>query len=100
MEGKDMAYSVNHNRFCFNIIYELLKQKGPGRAESIDGTLYTLEAKTGERNGEQFILGITTNGGQVRIYDDWNNDDECRKTWIGGICKGKYTIYDWYNDNL
>jgi len=94
-----MADTVNHNKFCFNIIYDLLQQKGPGRAESIKGMSYTLEAKIGERNGEKFILGTTENGEEIRLYDDWDNDEECHQTWIGGVCRGKYTIYDWYNDN-
>jgi hypothetical protein len=92
---KNMKDAKNHNQFCFNIIYDLLKEKGPGRAESIDGTLYTIEAKIGGNNEKKFILGTTSNGGTVRLYDDWDNDEEYHQTRIGGICRGKYTIYDW-----
>jgi hypothetical protein len=94
---------ISENPGKFNLIYDLLKQKGPGRTESRDGVVYTIEAKigeNGERAGQKFILGTTTNEGTVRIYEDWDNDVEnTQRTWIGGICRGKYTIYDWYNDN-
>lgn len=94
-----MAFAGNHNAFCFNVIYEMLEQKGPGRSVSIDGTEYTVEAKVGVENNRRYIVGTTKNNAQVRIYDDWDNDEEYHGTWIGGLCRGKYTIYDWYNDN-
>jgi hypothetical protein len=83
----------------FDEIYRLLERKGPGRAESSKGYRYKLEAKTGEKNKRRFILGTTQNGGKVRIHDDWNNDCENHGTRIGGICRGPYSIYDWYNEN-
>jgi hypothetical protein len=79
-----MEISENHDKF--NLIYDLLKQRGPGRTKSRDGIVYTIEEKigeNGERAGQKFILGTTTNKGTVRIYEDWDNDVEnTQRTWI------------------
>jgi len=94
-----MKDTKNRNQFCFNLIYDLLKEKGSGRAESKKGIIYKIKAKVGKSNGKKYILGTTSNGGKIRLYDDWDNDEEYNKTRIGGICRGKYTIYDWYIEN-
>jgi hypothetical protein len=83
-----MAFSENHDKFCFNVIYDMLKQKGPERTVSIDDTEYKIEAKIGVENNRKYILGTTKNNAQICIYDDLENDEEYHGIWIGGIAEG------------
>jgi hypothetical protein len=77
----------------FKKAYDLLKLKGPGRAESSRGTIYRIE----DRNGN--IVAFPRSE-RVTIHQDcWGENITCQGTRAGGIYNGPYSIYDWYNDN-
>jgi hypothetical protein len=77
----------------FKQVYDLLKLKGPGHAESSRGTIYRIEARNGN------IVAFPRSG-RVTIHQDcWGENITCQGTRAGGIYNGSYSIYDWYNDN-
>jgi hypothetical protein len=78
----------------FDQVYDLLKLKGPGRAESSRGTIYRIEALNGN------IVAFPRSG-RVTIHQDcWGENFTCQGTRAGGIYNSPYSIYDWFHDNL
>jgi len=72
----------------FNQVYDLLKLKGPGRAESSRGTIYWLEARNGN-------IVAFPRAGRVPIHQDcWDENITCQGTRPGGIYNGPYSLYD------
>jgi len=78
----------------FEKVYLLLEQKGEGKAVSSRGTIYRIVALNGN------IVAFPKSG-RVTIHADcWGSNITCQKTRAGGIYNGKYTIYNWYADNI
>jgi hypothetical protein len=77
----------------FDQVYDLLKIKGPGRAESSRGTIYRIEAINGN------IVAFPRSS-KVTIHQDcWEENITCQGTRAGGIYNGPYSIYDWFREN-
>ena len=77
----------------FSEVYELLLQKGPGKAVSSRGTEYRVEAKKGN------IIAFPRSGRVVIHHDCWGEAITCQGTSAGGIFNGPYSIYNWFRDH-
>lgn len=79
----------------FDKIYNLLLNKGEGKAVSSIGTVYKI---TATKKGN--IRCVSERGGGITIHSDcFGQDYTCGKTRAGGIYNGEHNIYKWYNDN-
>lgn len=77
----------------FSEMYNILAEKGQGKAISAKGTEYKIEARDGK------IIAYPASG-RVTIHEDcWGKNITCQRTRAGGIYNGPYSIFDWYRDN-
>jgi hypothetical protein len=77
----------------FAEVYNLLRRRGPGRAESSRGTVYKIEARDGN------IVAFPKSS-RITVHEDcWMQDETCQGTRSGGIYNGPYSILDWYAQN-
>lgn len=77
----------------FDQVYNLLMLRGPGRAESIRGTIYRIEAIDGN------IVAFPRSGKVIIHQDCWGENITCQGTRAGGIYNGPYDICDWFQEN-
>lgn len=75
-------------------VYNKLLEKGSGKAISSRGTEYRIEARDGK------ILAFPKTGRVTICEKCWGKNSTCQRTRAGGIYNGKYSIYDWYKDNI
>jgi hypothetical protein len=67
---------------------DLLKLKGPGRAEYSKGTIYRIEALNGN------IIAFPRSERVTMHQDCWGENITCQGIRAGAIYNGPYSIYD------